>query len=336
MTSTLVVVLNWNGLEDTLRCLDSLYAQTQPTDIVVVDNGSSPDEVTELRELETENKIALVTHEKNLGYTGGANAGFHYAIDHGYEYVALLNNDAVADPTWLAELYKSAVATGAGITTGLLLDQDGTHIDSTAELYSIWGMPFPRSRGLPLNQAPESGPVFGATGGATLFHVDLFEEIGIFEQTYFAYFEDIDLSFRAQQHQIGVYYTSAAIARHNKGQTSKKIPGFNIQQVFRNLPLLYIRNVPTKLLFPIGIRLACLYSLMFGKAIVHGNGWPALKGWAASVWYFWTRSLWQRGTIQTTRTISANDIRALLYHDLPPDQAGMRKLRSFLTRKQDA
>ena len=329
MTSVLIVVLNWNGIKDTKKCLDSLLKQTYKNfKILVVDNGSIDDSLEVLRKIEAENSlITVVANKKNKGFAGGVNSGINYAINHNIEAVALFNNDAEADENWLLELVQGLKQKDAAVVTGLLLHQNGKTIDSTGDFYSIWGMPFARNRGDKTGEAPGSGSVFGGSGGATLYKTSLFKEIGRFDESFFAYYEDVDMSFRAQLAGHKVYFTNKAIAYHKQGATSSKIPGFTVYQTFKNIPLLYTKNVPTGLLLPIGARLLLLYALIFGNAVKNGVGVPALKGWLASVGYFWTRSIWLRSTIQRNKKVSTGYINSIIFHDLPPYQTGIRALR---------
>lgn len=328
MNSLAIIVLNWNNATDTIKCVSSLLKNNRHSHIVVVDNGSDLADITELKAfLKNKKGITLLTNHRNLGFTGGVNTGIQWAIEHDIEAVVLINNDAVVEPNWLKMLLDAMVTHNTSIVTGLLLNETGKKIDSTGEQYSIWGLPFPRSRGLKTNQALESGFVFGATGGATLYKTELFKEIGLFDESFFAYYEDVDISFRAQLAGHTVYYTNEAIAYHKQGATSKKIPGFTVYQTFKNLPLLFIKNVPTRLIIPIGVRFFVAYWLMFGNAIKNGSGLHALKGWLMSVWYTLTRAFWLRLQIQRKKKVSAKYIDSILHHDLPPDQTGIRSLR---------
>ncbi|HJA03273.1 MAG TPA: glycosyltransferase family 2 protein, partial [Candidatus Microbacterium stercoravium] len=228
MIRTLVVVLNWNGLDDTLDCLTALEAQTHDAfDVLVIDNGSVGDDVARLRE--RGGSFTLHTEPTNLGFAGGVNVGIRRALAEGYDAVALLNNDATPEPTWLEVLDAALDRTGASIATGLLVrrsddaDLDGT-IDTAGDAVSTWGMPFPRYRGRPAHEAPEQGPVFSASGGASLFRTDLFRDIGLFDETFFAYFEDIDIGFRARLRGHAIIYDPAAVAHHKIGATSGRIP----------------------------------------------------------------------------------------------------------------
>ena len=294
MTSSLIVVLNWNGTDDTIECVSSLRAMhAENTSIAIVDNGSSKKQLSQLKAfLKNQPEIILLENPTNKGFAGGVNTGITYAIENDFSHVALFNNDATADKNWLKELLATMQSSKAMAVTGLLRHAGKNSIDSTGDFYTTWALPFPRSRGLKPTQTPKSGFVFGATGGATLYKTELFKEIGFFDESFFAYYEDVDISFRAQLAGHKVYYTNTAVAYHKQGATSKKIPGFTVYQTFKNLPLLYTKNVPAGLLIPIGLKFFVAYWLMFGNAIKNGTGWYALKGWLASVWYFFTSAIW--------------------------------------------
>ena len=334
MNRLAIVILNWDGANDTLAAVHSLSINPVTDKIVVIDNGSQQLDFAKLKPLYKLSTVVVLKNNRNLGFAGGVNTGIHWAIERGYEFVGLLNNDAKVNDTWVKNMllpFKSSSSVVA--VTSLMLNYSGKKIDSTSEQYSNWGLPFPRSRGLKTKDAPESGYVFGATGGATLYKTSLFKEIGLFDETFFAYYEDVDICFRAQLAGHKVYYTNKAIAYHKQGATSKKIPGFTVYQTFKNIPLLYIKNVPLPLLIPIGARLWLSYLLMFGNAIKKGTGLHALKGWLASIWYFWTSALWKRFIIQRRKVVSNQYISSMIYHDLPPDQTGMRKFRAFFVKK---
>lgn len=333
MDRVAVIVLNWNGINDTLTCLDSLRNQTYENfSIVVVDNGSSDSSVKQLKEYKLKHEsITILYNKSNLGFAGGVNTGINFALKNSFDSIALLNNDAIVDPDWLKALVDNS-KDGIGIVTGLLLRDDGLTIDSTGEQYSMWGLAFPNNRNKKLAKAPQAGLVFGATGGASLYRADLFQTIGLFDETFFAYYEDADISFRAQLAGYKVYYTPKAIAYHKQGATSAKIPGFTVYQAFKNLPLLFLKDVPAGLLIPVGARFYLAYWLMLGNAIIKGSGWPALKGAVASVW-FGFGALAKRRTIQKHKKASTSYIRSILWPDLPPDQTGMRKFRRIFTGK---
>jgi GT2 family glycosyltransferase len=326
-----VVVLNWNGLSDTLSCLTSLKEMKTALsyEVFVVDNASTePGTAVKLNEYSHATPgVKVAYNTSNLGFSGGVNTGIRLALEQDYSHIALLNNDAVVTDNWLDELVAAFDNDKKiGIVTGSLLHRDGATIDSTGEQYSLWGLPFPRLRGSPTDELPESGFTFGATGGASLYSSELFKDIGLFDESYFAYYEDVDISFRAQLAGWGVYFESRAVAHHTRGASSSKIPGFTVRQAIRNLPLLYIRNVPGGLLIPVGLRFWLAYVLITAKAILSPNVKPAIIGLLQGMWLFWTHGIPSRFRIQRKNKVSSRHIRKLLWNDLPPDQTGLRKL----------
>ena len=279
-------------------------------------------------EKEYGDKIVVLRNKINKGFAGGVNTGIRYGIENNFEYITLFNNDAVAETNWLSSLVATSVKKNSSITTGLLLHEDGETIDSTGDWYTIWGLPFPRGRDNPTSMAPASGEAFGGSGGATLYKTSLFKEIGLFDETFFAYYEDVDISFRARLAGHTAYYEKSAVAFHKQGATSRTIPGFAVKQTLKNLPLLYIKNVPVGLLLPIGARFWLAYSLITIKAVLSPNYKQALTGWMQGAWLFWTHGIQERSKIQRNKKVSSQQINELLWHDLPPDQTGLRKLFS--------
>lgn len=337
MDRVAVVVLNYKGIEDTISCLASLAKQTfKEFKIVAVENGSGDNSAEEFKKLEKKygDKLHTIYNKNNLGFAGGVNCGIRWALENNYDKIALFNNDAVAEPDWLEQLVKTSNKEQAGITTGLLLHEKGDTIDSTGDWYTTWGLPFPRNRNDDASKAPEQEPVFSASGGASLYRAELFKDIGLFDETFFAYYEDTDISFRAQLAGWKIIYTPNAVAYHKQGATSNRMPGgFTVYQTFKNLPLLYVKNVPRGLLFSVGIRFWFAYVMMLGHAIKKGRGGAALKGWLKSIRFFFASALPARRRIQKNKKVSVDYIRSILWHDLPPDQTGLRKVRRIFTGK---
>jgi GT2 family glycosyltransferase len=330
MDSVLIVVLNWNGLDDTEHCLASLVSQRYKNfKITLIDNASTEEgtarRLTALEKLYG-SKLHVIQNSRNLGFAGGVNTGIRYGIENDYDYIALFNNDAIADKDWLSNLVAAAEHTKSAITTGLLLHADGKTIDSTGDWYSTWGLPFPRGRNDTASRPPDSGDVFGGSGGATLYSTKLFRKIGLFDETFFAYYEDVDISFRARLTGHTAYYEKTAVAYHKQGASSSKVPGFAVKQTLKNLPILYIKNMPGGLLLPIGLRFWLAYTLITFKALLGPNFKQALIGWLQGIWLFWTHGVPQRFKIQRKNRVSSRQIYNLLWHDLPPDQTGLRKL----------
>lgn len=337
MNRVAVVVLNYKGIDDTVACIASLARQNYPDfTIIAVENGSGDGSKARFKELEKtySNKLQALYNNTNLGFTGGVNTGIRWALQNNYNYIALFNNDATADKNWVKNLIACAEKHKTGITTGLLLLEDGKTIDTTGDWFSKWGLPFPRNRHEPIENMAPAGPVFGATGGATLYSAKMLREIGLFDEDLFAYYEDVDISFRAQLAGYKVYFEPTAIGYHKLSQTSKRIGGgFTIYHTFKNWPIVFIKNVPRGLLFSIGIRFYLAYVLMLGHAIMRGQGVPALKG-AGMGFLLGFKKIIERWHIQKNKKVSTAYIKDMLWDDLPPDQTGLRKFRAVFTGKK--
>jgi len=327
-----VVIPNLNGEKHLAVAIDSLMSQTHSLELIVVDNASTDASLEMLKKYE--DKIILLKNQKNLGFAGGVNCGIKYALEHSFDAVALFNNDAVAESNWLEKLVQCMNEhDDVGIVTCSLQLMGGEKLDSTGEFYTSWGLPYPRGRGADKHKFLDGGFVFGASGGASLYRSKTLSEIGLFDEAFFAYYEDADISFRAQLAGWKVYFEPKAVAYHAIGQTSNRMgSGFSVYQTFKNLPLLYTKNVPGPLLLPIGLRFYSAYWLMVGRAVVRGRGLAALKGVGASIG-LGLGALSKRRYIQRTKKVSTEYINNLIVHDLPPDQTGLRKLRKVFIGK---
>jgi GT2 family glycosyltransferase len=322
-----VVIPNWNG-EDRIRaCLDSLKTQAQEHTIVVVDNGSVDKSVDIIEKHYSD--AALIRHAKNKGFAGGVNAGIRYAMEYGARYVALLNNDAVADENWLKNLIGFLDENPkVGIATSKIVDDKKTHLDSTGDLYTIWGLPYPRGRGEAYSDKYDTDTmVFGASGGASMYRIKMLKEIGLFDEDFFAYYEDVDISFRAQLAGWKVGYVPQALVYHEIGATSGAIKGFTTYQTLKNLPLLLWKNVPWALMPKVWPRLVLAYGGLVFSALSRGQIGPVLKALAMGT-VLWPKKLVQRYQIQQKRKVSVAYIDSMIIHDLPPNAAKLRRLRS--------
>lgn len=332
--SVAVIVPNWNGADRLPACIRSLAAQDYPVfEIIVVENGSTDDSREVLDELVAEIepvRLTVLRNDTNLGFAGGVNRGVRHAMDFGFDAIAMFNNDAVADGHWLRHLVAELDHhPDASIITGRLLMADGATVDSTGDFYCTWGLAYPRDRDQPSEPVRPSGYVFGASGGASLFRTSLFRDIGLLDEVFFAYFEDVDLSFRAQLAGHRVYYTEHAVAFHDQGSTSRTLSGFGATQFFRNLPMLLVKNVPTRLLAPIVARFALVYMLMIANSFRRGSGVAAVRGAVRGAGLVLGRGVGKRRAVQRSRRVPISAVRELLQPGLPP---GMRVLRGTRDR----
>lgn len=322
-----VVIPNWNGESGLAGCIESLQAQTLRPHIILVDNGSVDGSVA----LVEKNfpGVEIIRHDSNKGYAGGVNPGLKRAIELQADYAAPFNNDAKADTRWLEALVAYLDDHHeVGIAACKLLSADGKHLDSTGDYYTNWGLPYPRGRGESDIAAYDSqNDIFGASGGASLYRVSMLKDIGLFDVDFFAYYEDVDLSFRAQLAGWKIAYVPQALVYHEMSVTSKRIKGFFTYQTVKNYPWLLWKNVPASLLPSVLPRLLLAQTLFVGRAVLRGHGWYALKALFVTT-YKLPKKLVERRHIQSRRKVSAQYIWSIITHDLPPNAHNLRKLRA--------
>jgi GT2 family glycosyltransferase len=335
MSEPCIIVPNWNGEDSLKACLDSLQTQSLKARIIVVDNGSEDGSAALVQEQYPD--IELIQNLRNEGYAGGVNAGFRRAIELAAEYAAPFNNDAVADTDWLKKLVEHLDKhPRIGIAACKLLTADGKQLDSTGDYYTVWGLPYPRGRGESGIGAYDSETdIFAASGGASLYRLSMLEQIGLFDERFFAYYEDVDLSFRAQLAGWKISYVPVSVAYHEIGGTSGRMRGFTTYQTLKNLPMLLVKNVPRKYLWKVGWRFFIAQALFALRAVTRGHIWSVIKGKSMCVWYL-PGTLRQRRHIQTNRKVSDEYIWNLLVHDLPPNARALRLLRALKPGRKKA
>lgn len=328
MSKPLVVIPNWNGEDDLKICLDSLYAQSMKPYIVVVDNGSTDGSVALIERDYPE--VEIIRHTVNKGYAGGVNPGFRRAIELGMTYTAPFNNDAIADKHWLRHLAQYLDAhPSVGMAASKLMSIDGTHLDTTGDQYTTWGLPYPRGRGeTDINKYDKYTEILGASGGSSLFRVSMLKEIGLMDEDFFAYYEDVDLSLRAQLAGWKVRFVPESIVYHQISATGRKIKGFFTLQTTKNYPLLLIKDMPATLFWRILPRFLLAQTLFIARALQRGHGWYVIKALALCAWYT-PKKLIERHHIQSARKVSPEYIWGIMTHDLPPNAHNLRRLRSL-------
>lgn len=321
-----VVIPNLNGGQDLLAAVQSLVAQTLKPHIIIVDNASTDGSVDAVVAAHTE--VEIIRHTRNLGYAGGVNPGFKRAIEMGADYVAPFNDDAVADATWLEHLVDFLDRHPAyGMAACKVITSDGTSLDSTGEFYTTWGLPYPRGRGeTDIAAYDAQTDIFGASGAASLYRVRMLQEIGLLDEDFFAYYEDVDLSFRAQLAGWKVAYVPQSLVYHKIGNTSKRMRGFTTYQATKNLPWVLWKNVPGALLPSVLPRFIFAYAMFLGRSIFRGHAWYAFKGLVVSLGLL-PKKLAARHRIQSRRKVTSAYISSIIVHDLPENAGKLRQLR---------
>lgn len=240
MTATTVVIPSWNGAHLLADCLTALRSQTLPPgEVIVVDNGSTDGTAGLLAEAFPE--VRLVGLDRNRGFAAAVNAGIR-ASDT--PLVALLNNDAVAEPGWLAALVNAAAGERVGMVASKIVDAtDPTRIEGIGLEVDCDGAPEQVGRGAPDGPAFEvEHEVFGPIGAAALYRRELFADVGLFDEAFFAYLEDVDLAWRARRAGWSCVFSPGAVVRHQRGSTARRIPRRVRFLAWRNHPWLLAKN----------------------------------------------------------------------------------------------
>jgi hypothetical protein len=191
-----VVVVNWGRWRDTLRCLGALDAlDYRPVATVVVDNGSPDDSVAQLRRARP--SLHLIPNARNEGFAAGSNLGIRWGRDRGAEYVWLLNNDAEPEPRALSALVAAAEADPGLGAVGSVLHEGGR-----SDRVQNWGGGHVRFRlGLlrPCRGRPSRAPLDYLSGASLLLRSRAVAEVGLLDERYFMYWEDVDLALRLRR-----------------------------------------------------------------------------------------------------------------------------------------
>jgi len=207
-----IIILNWNGLGDTIECLESLKKITYPNyGIIVVDNGSSGSDVEALRERYGD-YIHIIQNEKNYGFAKGNNVGIRYVLAEGVDYVLVLNNDTVVAPTFLDELVSCCQKEHRiGAAGPKLYWYDNPARVQLPELYEKVG------------DAPADMETL--SGAAFLVGREVWEQVGLLDEVFYpAYGEDRDFFERLKEHRYRIVCVPASKVYHKMSATARRYP----------------------------------------------------------------------------------------------------------------
>ena len=251
--SVAVVVVNWNRRDLLRRCLQSLERQSihELFDVVVVDNGSADQSAgMARREFEGNSKfrINVIENAKNRGFCAANNQGFGASKT---DFVALLNNDAEADEHWLENLLRAfdGPASVGMAASKILVYEDPRRIDKVGHLMFPDGQNRGRGSGeLDDGQYDQIEEVLWPDGCAAMYRRAMLDEIGGFDEEFFAYADDAELGLRARIAGWGCLYIPDAVVRHHRGSTLGLRSTRRLELIERNRVLLAVKLFPWSLL----------------------------------------------------------------------------------------
>jgi hypothetical protein len=241
-----IIIVNFNGLRFLEPCLSSIRDQTYPRyEIIFVDNGSSDRSVDYIREHFP--SAVIIETGKNIGFAGGTNVGILRAAG---DYLLTLNNDTILDPHFLEEIQKPMHDDPhIGMCGSKMILPDG-RINSTAICISRSGAAWDRGMGeQDTGQYDYKEEIFGACAGAALYRRSMLDEIGLFDEDFFLFMEDVDLAFRARLAGWKCWYVPTAKVVHIRGGTSGTDSEMSVYYGNRNLIWYIVKDFPATMLF---------------------------------------------------------------------------------------
>lgn len=221
LPNVFAVTVNWNRPKETCACIDSLLNQNNfHLQIVIVDNGSSDNSVEFIRARYQTDSIHLIESSTNTGFAGGYNAGMRHALECGADFILIINNDAEAEPD-MGHRLLSGMEEKIGVVAPAIF-----YSDAPRRLWSSGGTISPillepkdahsRKKPLPAVQVRRTF----LSGCALLFRRQVLEQVGLFDERFFVYYEDLDLCMRMQQAGIKMALVPGAVVYHKVSLSS--------------------------------------------------------------------------------------------------------------------
>ncbi len=315
-----VIVVTWNASELMREVLDALGRQTlMPARVFIIDNGS--------QDLDILSKIVasysfceLLGLRVNVGFAAANNLGFDQSSD--FEYVALLNPDAIPDPEWLLQLARATEAyPDCASFASRLIDYANPHLlDGVGDYLTFWGKPGRIGKGEPeRGQFGQIVEVFAPCAAAALYSRRKVLECGGFDEDFFCYVEDVDLGFRLRLAGHHCRYIPEAMVYHvGSGTTGGQHGDFAVYHGHRNLVWMYVKDMPEVLFWlflPLHLAMNFVALVVFtlrgqGRVIWRAK-WDAIKG---------LEKMWRkRQLVQSTRTATAREIWRLMNKRIIPE-----------------
>jgi GT2 family glycosyltransferase len=219
-----IIVLNWNGVRDTLKCLDSLKQITYPNyEVLVIDNASQEQEAAILEE-KYKGFIKIIRNSTNRGFAGGNNQGIQWLKQNSKPaYFLLLNNDTLVHPDFLTELVRLAESDSSIGIVG-----PKTYVTGLSQVIQTVYFKVDMQKGRVFHagylekdtgQYEQNMVVDFVQGSCFLIKHQVIDKIGLLDEAFFSYWEDTDYCFRARENGFKVYYAAKAVIWHKNKNT---------------------------------------------------------------------------------------------------------------------
>ena len=301
--SLAIVLVNWNSFDLTKDTIISLQAAIfQNFDIIVVDNGSMDGSGDALKNHFP--YIILIKAEHNKGFTGGNNLGMQYALDHGYIYIMMLNNDVLVDPYFLQPLVDTLEKNAnIGAVQPLIYFHHNKNLIWNAgsvyhALLGVCTTPDYNKKDPEHSFKHQQKKIDWITGCAFMIRASVLRETGLLKEGFFIYYEDVDLSFRIKNAGFQLSYVPNAVIYHIAGMSQKATIKGKEGFVSPKVHFLNARNriwflkehtplwaIPTVLIFN------TFYFFSIGFYFIFRARWQKWKAWNRGIWHGLTKKL---------------------------------------------
>jgi GT2 family glycosyltransferase len=286
-----IIVVNWNGIEDTVECMSSLIKlDHNDYHIYLIDNNSDNDEGERLYDrYNKDDNISVLLNDDNLGFTGA-----HIDIwekqfkdDHTIEYLALINNDTAVESNWLTALCQTAQSTDASIISSKMINYyNRDKMDNAGHKMISTGEILPVGHGESIHEYNIEMENLGACAGACLYSASMLREIGFFDPYFSTGYEDAELGLRAIIANHQSMYSPEAVVYHKMGQSISKIFDERyslmihhsiLYSYFKLMPRsILIKRIPSFIFKYFAIFIIDIISLRFGYLKIHFKAWKKL------------------------------------------------------------
>lgn len=238
-----IVIPNYNGKHFMQPCLQSLQDQTSSDfEILVVDNHSTDGSLEYMQEFYPD--IRIISLDKNYGFSRAVNEGIR---NSNTPYVILLNNDTTVDKYYVESMIQAIEKSPRifSVSSKMIQMYHPELIDSAGDLYTLIGWGVCRGTGRPVSNYTKMDQIFTACAGAAIYRKSVFEEIGYFDESHFAYLEDIDIGYRAKIYgYLNMYCPDALVYHVGSGTSGSKYNSFKVKLSARNSIWLIYKNMP--------------------------------------------------------------------------------------------
>jgi len=311
-----IVIVYWNNAEYLPRCLYCLSAQTfQDFETIVIDNGSVDGGTEGLEQNFSRLNLHLERLTSNLGFAAASNIGARLARG---KWLVLLNTDAFAEQDWLERILQAVkqYPEFSFFSSRQIQANQPDLLDGSGDEYHISGLAWRRFYNY---QAKRYGlkeeEVFSACGAAAMYSRDDFLKVGGFDESYFSYFEDVDLSFRLRLAGGRCLYVPQAVVYHIGSASSGKTSNFAIYHGHRNLVWTFFKDMPGAL-FWLYLPLHILTNFLFIVSFLLKRRGPTILRAKIDAFYHLPAIIRKRRQIQSSRKAATREIWKVINKDL--------------------